>query len=149
MQRDWKVIPRGDKRAQWAGLYVTLNSKGTIVINKAAHERLGGAEAFLLLYDAVNNTIGLKPTDPAKNNAYPVTRSGRHGGKKISAFQLFTECRIVVKETLEFHDAEIDSNGVLILDLRTARVSNRALNHPSKRSREPAVKPARRYPVKN
>ena len=31
MKRQWKEIPRGDKRAQWAGMYVTLNSKGSIV----------------------------------------------------------------------------------------------------------------------
>ncbi len=133
MRREWKLVPRGDKRAQWAGIYVTLNSKGTIVINRAAVEKLGNAEAFVLLYDAANNTIGLKPTSPKNPNAYPAGRSGRHGGKKISAFQLFTECRIVVKETLEFPDAEVDREGVLLLNLRTARVSNRALNHPVRR----------------
>lgn len=133
MRREWKVIPRGDKRAQWAGFYVTLNSKGTIVLNKAAHEKLGIAEAFSLLYDAANNTIGLKPTTPNKATAYPAARSGRHGGRKISAYQLFVECGIVVKETLEFPDAEIDREGILLLNLRTARVSNRAINHPTRR----------------
>ncbi len=134
MKRDWKLIPRGDKRAQWAGLYVTLNAKGTIVLNRAAHEKLGEAEAFMLLYDPANHTIGLKPTNSSKNNAYPALLSGRHGGRKISAFQLFVECGIVVKETLEFHDAEIDREGILLLNLRTARVSNRSLNHPTRRT---------------
>jgi hypothetical protein len=101
MRRIWKIIPKGNSNAQWADIYVTLNSKGTIVLNRAAHEKLGNPEAFSLLFDAANNTIGLKPVNPAKNDAYPVARSGRHGGKKISAYQLFVECGIVVKETLE------------------------------------------------
>lgn len=88
MRRVWKEIPRGDKRAQWAGLYVTLNKRGTIVMSRAAHERLGGSEAFLLLYDAANNTVGLKPTARAIKNAYPgdkVWPSRRAAGKCISA----------------------------------------------------------------
>lgn len=133
MKRDWKEIGRGDKRAQWAGIYVTLNGKGNIVMNRAAHERMGGAEAFLLLYDAANNTIGLKPTGLRMRNAYPAARSGRHGGRRVSAYRLLTECGVFVKETLEFPGAEIDEDGILVLNLRTARVSNRALNHPSRR----------------
>lgn len=133
MKRDWKEIGRGDKRAQWAGVYVTLNGKGSIVMNRAAHERMGGAEAFLLLYDGANNTIGLKPTGLRMKNAYPAAKSGRHGGRRVSAYRLLTECGVFVKETLEFPNAEIDEDGILVLNLRTARVSNRALNHPSRR----------------
>lgn len=36
-------------------------------------------------------------------------------------------------KTLEFADAEIDTDGILVLNLRTAKVSNRALNHPTRR----------------
>lgn len=87
MKRDWKEIPRDGKRAQWAGLYVTINGKGTIVMNRAAYERLDEPAAFLLFYDAPNNSIGLKPTAAAAKNAYPVLKSGRHGGKKVSAYR--------------------------------------------------------------
>lgn len=143
MKRDWKEIPRDGKRAQWAGLYVTLNSKGTIVINRATHERLDAPPAFLLFYDAPNNSIGLKPTGASMKNAYPVLKSGRHGGKKISAYRLLVECGLNIKDTLEFTDAEIDHDGILILSLRTAKVSNRALNHPTRRTRvEPELRQA-------
>ena len=135
MKRDWKEISRDDKRAQWAGLYVTMNSKGTIVMNRATHERLGGAEAFMLLYDSANNTIGLKPTAAALRNAYPAHPSGRHGGRKVSAYRLVTECSLHINETLEFPDAEIDTDGILVLNLRTAKISNRALNHPTRRAK--------------
>ena len=133
MKRVWSEVPRGDKRAQWAGVYVTMNGKGVIVMNRAAHERLGGAEAFLVLYDSANNTIGLKPTGAKMRNAYPAHISGRHGGRRVNAYRLLTEHRIRVDQTLEFPDADIDEDGILVLNLRTATVSNRALNHPTKR----------------
>lgn len=132
MKRNWREVPRDGKRAQWAGIYVTLNSKGMIVMNRAAHERMDKPEAFKLLYDSPNNTIGLKPTGLKMRNAYPAARSGRHGGRRVAAYRLFSEYGLVVKETLEFPDAEIDQDGVLVLNLRTARVSKRAQNHPTR-----------------
>ena len=133
MKRDWKEIPRDGKRAQWSGLYVTMNGTGTIVMNRAAYERMDEPAAFLLLYDSANNTIGLKPTAASMKNAYPVMRSGRHGGRKVAAYRLLTECSLHIKDTLEFQDAEIDIDGILVLNLRTAQVSKRALNHPTRR----------------
>lgn len=133
MKRNWKQIPRDARRPQWAGIYVTMNSKGTIALNRAAHERMGSPTAFMLFYDDANNTIGLKPTATGQRHAYPLTKSGRHGGRKLSAYRLLKECSLVVDQTLEFPDAEIDTDGLLLLNLRTAKISNRALNHPSRR----------------
>lgn len=133
MRREWKQIPRDEKRPQWAGIYVTMNSKGTIVLNRAAIERLGSPSAFLLFFDPINNTIGLLPTRAEKRHAYPITKSGRHGGRKVSAYRLIKECSLVIDQTLEFPDAEIDTDGLLLLNLRTAKISNRALNHPSRK----------------
>lgn len=136
MQRNWKQIPRDGKRAQWAGIYVTMNSKGTIVLNRSAHKLLGAPAAFMLLYDSANNTIGLKPTAAGLRHAYPLIKSGRHGGRKVSAYRLVKECSLVIDKTLEFPDAEIDTDGILLLNLRTAKISNRALNHPTRRKME-------------
>jgi hypothetical protein len=133
MKRVWEEITRDGTKAQWAGLYVTMNGKGSIVMNRAAFEKMGEPKAFLLLYDAANNTIGLKPTALQMKNAYPTLKSGPHGGRRVSAYRLLKERGIHIKETLEFPDAEIDEDGILLLNLRTAKVSNRAVNHPSRR----------------
>lgn len=135
MKRFWKEISRGDKRAQWAGLYVTMNGKGSIAMNRAAYEKLGEPRGFLVLYDSANSTIGLKPTSPQMRNAYPVMKAGRHGARRVNAYRLLTECGLHIKETLSFPDADIDEDGTLILNLRTATISNRVLNHPTRRSR--------------
>jgi len=133
MKRNWAQVPRGDKRAQWAGIYVTMNSKGMIVINRSAHERMDKPAAFHVLYDSANNVIGLKPTGVNMRNAYPAYSSGRHGGRRVNAYRLLTERGLVIKDTLEFPDADIDEDGILVLNLRTARISNRALKHPRRR----------------
>jgi hypothetical protein len=133
MKRQWKEISRGDKRAQWAGMYVTMNSKGVIAMNRAAYEKTGAPDAFKVLYDEANNTIGLKPTALRMQNAYPVAKSGRHGGRRVSAYRLLTENGLCIKDTLFFPDAEIDVDGILVLQLRTAEVSKRVLNHPRRK----------------
>ena len=135
MKRDWKEIPRDDKRPQWAGIYVTLNSKGTIVMNRAAHERTGSPAAYLIFYDGANKTIGLKPTGSQMRNAFPAAKSGRHGGRKLAAYRLLVEGGLHIDDTLEFPDAEIDTDEVLVLNMRTAKISNRALNHPRRKGK--------------
>lgn len=133
MKRNWRQIPRDDKRAQWAGIYVTMNSNGTIVLNRVAYERLRCPKAFHLFFDDANNVIGLKPTALGMRDAYPLTKSGRHGGRKLAAFRLIKECSLVIDDTLEFPDADIGPEGLLMLNLRTAKISNRALNHPTRK----------------
>jgi len=113
-------------KGQWAAFYVTMNRKGFIVMSRVTYERLGEPKAFMLLFDTVNNRIGLKPTALGIRNAYPVGPSGRHGGRVVRAYRLMQEFGIVLKETIRFQDAEIDQDGVLILDMRMARVSSRA-----------------------
>jgi hypothetical protein len=130
MKADWRECPRGDVSGQWAALYVTMNRKGHISMSRLTYQRLGEPKAFLLLFDTVNNRIGLKPTGISIRNAYPVGPQGRHGGKVIRAYRLMQEFGIDLPETLQFKDAEIDQDGILILDLRTARVSARVKTKP-------------------
>ena len=74
--------------------------------------------------------------DASDRNPVAGPKSGRHCGRKINntTFLLKEHC-LTVKDTLEFPDADIDEDGILVLNLRTARISNRALNHPRRRVR--------------
>lgn len=134
-------------QGQWASFYVTMNPKGYIVFSRVTFQRLGEPRAFLLLFDKVNNRIGLKPTALGIKNAYPAAKQGRHGGQLIRAYRLMQEFGIDLPETIRFYDAEIDQDGVLILDLRTARVSSRGSGqkkpvnreNPERRNRAPAA----------
>jgi len=141
MKPDWREVPRDHVAGQWAALYVTLNKKGYIVMSRLTYQRMGEPKAFILLFDTVNNKIGLKPAVVGIRNAYPVGPSGRHGGKLIRAYRLLQEFGIDIPETLHFRDAEIDNDGILILDLRTARVSARARTQRKEPTKRPDSQP--------
>ena len=130
------MLPRGDISTQAAGIYVSMNREGSIVLNRTLYVRLGEPAAVHILFDRVNNRIALKPTIAAMRNAYPVGKKRR--GRIIYAKRLLREFGIDLPDTIEFRDAEIDQDGQLILDLRTAHVSRRAHSQCRKK---PAGKP--------
>jgi len=127
MRADWIEIKRGDVMPQFAGIYATMNREGKIVISRITHEMLGAPAAFLLLYDKANSRIDLKPAALHTRNAYPARVTNRSGAKKIHGHRLLREQRIILPHTLQFDEADIDEDGTLILDLRTATPSRRAL----------------------
>lgn len=125
----WQECPRGDAVGQWAAFYVTLNMRGHLVMGRKTYERIGQPKAFLLLFDKTNSRIGLKPASLVTRNAYPVAKHGRHGGKMIRAYRMLQEFGLILPETIQFDASEVDDEGILILDLRTAKASNRARGH--------------------
>ena len=126
MKADWIEIKRGDIMPQFAGIHVSMNPEGHIALNGATHQMLGEPAAYLLLYDRVNNRIGLKPAAKAARNAYPVLRRNRTSAV-VFAHRLLREQRIILPQTLQFDTAAIDEDGILVLDLRTATISCRAI----------------------
>ena len=137
MRPNWKECPRGDIEPQYADQFsVTMNKKGNIVMSRRTCQNMGSPKAFVLLFDTVNSRIGLKPAALATRNAYPVRTANRKSGSKlIRGHRLTKEFRITIPETLRFYDADTDQDGILILDLRTARPSPRAVNHWMKRGK--------------
>jgi hypothetical protein len=135
MQIEWAVVPRGDVHPAHTRVYVTMNRKGEIVLNGTAYRRMGEPAAFLLMYNQPNSLIALKPTAAAMKNAYPARKHGRRNGRVVRAFRLLQEYKIKLPDTIEFRDAEFDTDAnALILDLRTARVSPRAHSQCRKKS---------------
>lgn len=132
MKPIWTMVPRGDLPAHAAGIYVSMWPTGSISMNKVAYQRLGEPAAVHIFFDRVNNRIALRPTTAAMKNAYPIGKRGR--GRMVWAKRLLVEFGIDLPETVEFKDAEIDQDGQLVLDLRTARVSRRAHTQCRKKS---------------
>ena len=134
MGADWEIIKRGDVRPQFAGIYVTMNRAGDIVMSRVTWERMGSPDASNILYDRTNNRIGLKPTRAVLSDAYPVRVANRSGAKLIRGHRLTKDHNIDLPFTIHFKDARIDDDGILILDIRTATQSNRAKNHRANRA---------------
>ena len=130
------MVPKDDIGAQWAGLYLTINKLGTLVMNRVTYERLGEPAAFHVMFDKVNSRIGLMPTALSMKHAYRPCTQGRRGAKVVRANRLLKEYGIKIPDTLEFQDVEIDPDGMLIADLRTARVSPKAHSQRRRNVRE-------------
>ena len=128
------MVQRDDVAPQWSGLYVSMNKDGAIVMNRTTYSRLREPAAFHVLFDRVNSRIALKPTARSLKHAYPAQVIGRRGAKVVRVNRLIKEFGIMLPDTVEFPDAEIDHDGQLILDLRTAKVSRKAHSQCRKNS---------------
>ncbi len=94
MNADWIEIKRGDILPQFAGIHVSINPKGFITMNRATHQMLGDPAAFLLLYDRVNNRIGLKPSaKAAPENEKKTTAAAM---KQEQILPMRTSCAVLV-----------------------------------------------------
>jgi hypothetical protein len=71
---DWVELPRGDTAPQSSSVYVTMNRKGEIALNKTAYKRVYEPTAFLILYNRPNSLIALKPSTLQTRNAYPARK---------------------------------------------------------------------------
>lgn len=129
----WTVLPRGDVAAHWSGLYVTMNRVGSIMLSRVTHERIGAPEAVLIMLDAINSRLALKPALLTDRNAYPVRKYGRRGGRIIRAYRLLTEFGIRPADTIEFIEPKIDDETRLILNLKNIRISPKAHSQCRKR----------------
>ncbi len=58
MRADWQEVLRGDVMPQYAGIYVTMNPAGDIVMSRVTNEMMGAPKAFVILFDRTNNRIG-------------------------------------------------------------------------------------------
>ena len=105
MFKNWEEFALGpeNRREQ---MYVTLNEKGEIMIGATAAERFGPHERAVLLYDRWNGLVGVAPAN------------GRH--RVIRAGRFFRYYGIVMPRTMACQ-AEIDDEGVLVLDLKATR----------------------------
>ena len=135
MRADWQEVKRGDVMPQYAGIYVTMNPGGDIVMSRVTYEMMGSPEAFVIFFDATNRRIGLKPAHKSTRNAYPARVSNRAGAKMVRGHRLTREYRIDLPQTVRFYDADIDEDGILVLDLRTAKISPRSAKHPRNRTK--------------
>lgn len=125
MIKHWEEFTIGPKDVL-TELHVSLNRKGEILIGANAFERLGRPGQAVLLIDKVNNLIGIAPASKIKKHAYPLLQKsgGRH--RVIRANRFIRHQQIQVSRTVAFHTAEIDEDGILVLDIKATRVIGRS-----------------------
>jgi hypothetical protein len=129
MSRNWDIYDRGHDRTPPGGLYVSMNSKGEIVLNAAAFEKLGAPKAVTMMFDMETSTIGLRPTSPLMPNAHPVAlKEGNR--RRVGAPGFVRKYDIKLDGTIKFRTPAIE-DGILVLDLK--KISNASRKGFSKR----------------
>ena len=118
MVEQWEVFHAGLKDVA-SDLHVTLNSDGVILLGARTYERFGKPDAAVLLFDKLNSKIGLMPSHNRVENAYPLQSKGKHRHRVLRANRFCRHWGIKVDRTIEFPNAQINDDGVLVLDLKT------------------------------
>ena len=117
MVSQWEEFPVGPN-GTGEELHVTLSRKGEILVGAKAFEKLGKPDAAVLLFDKVNSLIGVLPANLLAKNGYPLNEktNGRH--RVVRAYRFCRHYGIRVERTVAFDTAEIDDEGILVLDLK-------------------------------
>ena len=106
--------------------FVTIQKKGVLSLNRAAHAALGEPEAVELLYDRESRLIGMRKVDSSLEHAYTVRSFGRGGTWLISgtAFASYYD----IDTSVPTRRKGRVEDGMLVIDLNdpgTPALSNR------------------------
>ena len=113
--------------------YVTVQKRGLLSFNKAAHAALGAPEAVELLYSAKDRIIAVRPVDVNVPHAYKFRSVGgqrNDGATLLVAATAFTNYYGIPTDVSVRRPVRIE-DGVLFIDLKdegTVVTSNRAAN---------------------
>jgi hypothetical protein len=121
MVEQWEEFHAGPKDVG-SDLHVTLNRNGVILIGARAFEQMGKPDAAVLLFDKLNSKIGLMPSHNRVENAYPLQSKGKGRHRVLRANKLCRHYGIKTDRTIEFSNAMINDEGILVLDLKTTSV---------------------------
>jgi hypothetical protein len=134
MKANWELCKNVPKPGvQFLALLVSLSPKGELRMNRTAWQKLGEPKAVHVNFDPTNNRFGLKPCHESASHAFKLRLAGRFGARRLSVLSAMIERQIDITQTVQFFDAEVNEDGFLILDLRSARVPNRVEHHRARR----------------
>lgn len=124
MDREFEKFRGGPTQSKAERIYVTLDSRGVLSMNKNLHRILGKPVAAFLHYSRASDVIAVEPLDnPRLAEAFPVhERSG--GGWRINTSPFCKHFGIRLDTTERFISPDI-RDGKLMLKLReTVTVKN-------------------------
>ena len=102
-------------------MHVTLSKDMDFYINKVALDALGDPEAVRYFFDVGRSWIGIRKESPEVEQAFPLRKKVKGQGGLVRAAQFCSRYGIRLEDSIAFQDVRIDADGMLILDLKTAR----------------------------
>jgi hypothetical protein len=119
---EWEKFDDGEPYNTRKRIHVTINSEGKIFFNRKAFESLGSPDGVSLMYDRRRSTIGVTAAKLNEQGAYRLRQKQRKfTGHIISARNFCKRFNIFPDETLAFPAADVNNDGILILDLNDVR----------------------------
>ncbi len=103
-----------------------MTPRGEIYMNANTLKAMDADERFVLLFDRMNKTIGVKPANALEPNSQGSSKKGSRGGRWVRAYRLLQQFNISIEHTVRFLKPEIDDDRVLLLDLRLTTNALRA-----------------------
>ncbi len=100
---------------------VTIQKRGTISLNRTAHELLGSPEAVELLFDKGEQVIGIRAVDPSIRHAYPLRKQPSSYSYLVAGQAFAKYYNIPIGETRRY-EAEMIGD-VLAIDLKQTAVT--------------------------
>jgi len=101
--------------------FVTIQRKGPLSLNRAAHEAIGAPKTAELLFDRESRKIGVKPVEPTSPRGFPVRPQGKNGSTFMIAGQSFTKY-YGIDTTVARRYAAVEEDGILVIDLKADSV---------------------------
>lgn len=119
---NWENFDDGEPHYSRDRIHVTISSFGKIYFNQKAFEALGSPDGVALMYERRKSVIGVRASTLHQSGAYRLRfRRKTDNGRIISAINFCKRFSICPEETLAFPSAEVNKDGILILDLNDIR----------------------------
>lgn len=124
MLDQWEQFEAGPNEPSSEKLYVSINGKGQILLNKKTVDCLEAPAAVILFFSKPSSKIGIRAARPIDKGAFPLKSRPRSHSRMVHASPFCRNHGIRVNGTVSFVDIKLDNDGLLILDLnKTTRVS--------------------------
>ena len=131
----WDEFKDTPPRRLYEKLNATLNRYGQFTISLKTYIRMNETEAVVLLYDRDTRTIGVKPSRLTVSNAITVHIRHDRYNRVFRSKRFLAKQNIKVDHTIQFPTAEIDTDGVLILNLKESVLATHVPRNNSKADR--------------
>jgi hypothetical protein len=96
---------------------VTIQKRGVISLNKAAHQLIDSAQTVELLFDSEREVVALRPADDSSPHAYAVRNGSKNGpGQAIVSATAFT-AHYGIDTTATRRWKPFTEDGMLCIDL--------------------------------
>lgn len=122
MEVNFELFEEGQVRGTSERVRVTLNKEFKLFFNRRALEALGDPDGVALLFDRRLQVIGVMPSALNRQHAYRLRPRHRASSSRVISARNF--CRhygINPTETIEFPTAEVNKDGILMLDMQGVR----------------------------